>query len=187
MLEKDIDELMEVLNKLKSTEQKFEKIIIEILRVINGGGTLFFCGNGGSASESQHLATEYIGVLEKSNPRKGIKAITLGNDPTYLTAWSNDFGFENIFSRQLETLASEKDLLFVYTTSGNSKNCVNVLKRASELNIPTICFTGRDGGLAKSMASITILVPSEKTARIQEVHLMLGHAICAEIEERLKV
>ena len=187
MLKNDIDELMHVLEKFKSANQSLEQVIGKILRVINTGGTLFFCGNGGSFADAQHLATEYIGVLEKSNFREGIKAVTLGNDPTFLTAWSNDFGFESVFSRQLETLASEKDLLFVYTTSGNSKNCIDAIQKANELNIPTICFTGRDGGQAKKLAEMTILVPSEKTARIQEVHLMLGHAICAEIQKRLTV
>lgn len=181
----DIDDLIKVLKNLKSIDYKFEQIVSNVLEVIRQGGTLFFCGNGGSSAEAQHQATEYLGVLERTNVRKGIKAISLVNNPVFLTAWSNDFSFDSIFSRQLETLASENDLLFVYTTSGNSKNCIEAIKKANALKIPTICFTGSNGGYVKSIASISVLVPSKKTARIQEVHLLLGHSICEEVEKRL--
>jgi D-sedoheptulose 7-phosphate isomerase len=142
--------------------------------------TIFWCGNGGSASESSHLATELIGRF-KGN-RVALPSVSLNADTTAITCIANDFGYDEIFARQLSGLGKTDDLLIVLSTSGNSSNVLKALEQASLMGIKTIALLGKDGGRAKDKADYQVVVPSQETARIQEVHLLIGHTLC-EIAE----
>ena len=146
------------------------------------GNTIFWCGNGGSAAESSHLAVELIGRFK--NNRRPLPSISLNSDTSAITCIANDFGYEEIFSRQLEGLARSGDVLIVLSTSGNSENILRVLQKAKEVGATSIALLGKDGGKAKDLADVKIIINSKETARIQEIHLLLGHTICefAEME-----
>jgi D-sedoheptulose 7-phosphate isomerase len=147
------------------------------------GGTIFWCGNGGSASESQHMATELIGRFKKN--RIPLKSISLNSDTAALTCIANDFGYENIFSRQLEGLGKPGDVLIVLSTSGNSQNINNALIKAKELSISSIAMLGKGGGESLSIAKTVILIDSNSTARVQESHQLISHILCELIEAEL--
>ena len=147
------------------------------------GGKLILMGNGGSAGDSQHIAAELIGRFKKE--RKAIPAIALTVDTSSLTALGNDYGFETIFERQLEALAQKNDAVMGISTSGNSENVVRALKKAYALGAETIGLLGNNGGKIKEIANLSIVIPSNDTARIQEVHITIGHIICELIEEDL--
>lgn len=147
------------------------------------GGTIFWCGNGGSASESQHMATELIGRFKKN--RIPLKSISLNSDTAALTCIANDFGYENIFSRQLEGLGKPGDVLIVLSTSGNSQNINNALIKAKELSINSIAMLGKGGGESLSIAETVILIDSNSTARVQESHQLISHILCELIESEL--
>ena len=140
------------------------------------GNTIFWCGNGGSASESSHLATELVGRFKKN--RISLPSISLNADTTALTCIANDFGYDEIYARQLQGLSKPGDLLLVLSTSGNSVNIVRALEQARISKVHTIALLGKGGGPAKDLAEISILVPGAETARIQEVHLLIGHTLC---------
>ena len=146
-------------------------------------GTIFWCGNGGSASDSQHLAAELIGRFEKDRPP--LKSISLNTDTSVITALSNDYSYDTVYQRQLEVLGDAKDLLVVISTSGNSKNIINVLKEAKKKKIFSIALLGRDGGEAKKISNLSIIVPSHSTARIQEMHILIGHIVCSCVEKSI--
>lgn len=147
------------------------------------GGTIFFCGNGGSAADAQHMSTEY--VVRYMRKRRPLRSIALTTDTSILTATGNDFGFDEIFSRQLEALGRAGDLLMVHTTSGNSPNCLRVLETAKAMGIRSIALTAKDGGQVKSMADLCLVVPTQRTDRAQEIHLAIQHAICDVIDEEV--
>ncbi len=147
------------------------------------GGTLFWCGNGGSASDSQHLAAELVGRFKKN--RRPLRSIALTTDSSVLTCISNDFSYDDIFSRQLEALGRPNDVFIGISTSGKSENILRALKTAKTMGITTVALLGKGGGLAKDMADQTILVPSDVTARIQETHILIGHILCELIEQEL--
>jgi len=149
------------------------------------GATLFFAGNGGSAAEAQHMSAEYIATLDHNNFRPGIRSISLTVDTSFITAWSNDFGYEDVFKRQIETLAKEGDVFFAYSTSGNSKNVVRALEASKEKGIINIGFSGNDGGEMFELCDICFVVPEKNTALIQEIHTILGDEICSAIEKTL--
>jgi D-sedoheptulose 7-phosphate isomerase len=150
---------------------------------LSAGGKLLLMGNGGSAADSQHIAAELIGRFKKE--RKAIPALALTVDSSSLTALGNDYGFESIFSRQVEALANSNDAIIGISTSGNSKNIIRALNLAREIGAKTIGFMGNDGGNMKDCVDIGIIVPSNDTARIQEVHITIGHIICEIIEQDL--
>ena len=147
------------------------------------GGKLLLMGNGGSAADSQHIAAELIGRFKKE--RKAMPALALTVDSSSLTALGNDYGFDTIFSRQVEALASPIDAIIGISTSGNSRNVIQALNLAREIGAKTIGFMGNDGGHMKNCVDIGIIVPSDDTARIQEVHITVGHIICEIIEQDL--
>lgn len=147
------------------------------------GGTIFFCGNGGSAADAQHLATEY--VVRYQRTRKPLRAIALTTDTSLLTATGNDFSFDEIFSRQVEALGRAGDLLMVHTTSGNSPNCVRAIEAAKAVGMRTIALTAKDGGRVKGLADLCLVVPTTRTDRAQEVHLAIQHGICDVIDEEI--
>ena len=152
---------------------------------LKGGSTIFWCGNGGSASDALHLNAELVGRFKKS--RKPLKSISLNSDIAAITCISNDFSFEDIFSRQIEALAVENDILIGISTSGKSKNIINALKISNELKLISIGLLGKNGGDAISLCQKSLLVPSQNTARIQECHIMIGHIFCDIIENELGI
>ena len=148
---------------------------------IKAGGKILWCGNGGSAADAQHLATELMGGMS-DHDRMPIPSIALTTDSSFITAWSNDTDFESIFSRQIQGLGKEGDVLVGISTSGNSKNIINALKQAKYKKLKTIAFTGKTGGDLNGIADITIKVPSDDTQRIQESHIMIGQILCGLVE-----
>jgi D-sedoheptulose 7-phosphate isomerase len=147
------------------------------------GHTLFLCGNGGSAADSQHIAAELIGRFERE--RNSYPAVALTTDTSALTAIGNDYGFEHIFSRQLEGLAKEGDVLLGISTSGGSKNVIKAMKLAKTKGLSTIALTGANPGAMGDLADITIAIPSRRTALVQEGHIAVGHLLCELVETRL--
>jgi D-sedoheptulose 7-phosphate isomerase len=154
--------------------------IVESLR---GGGKLLVFGNGGSAADAQHVAAELVGRFERE--RSGLAAVALTTDASVLTSVGNDYGFDRVFARQVEGLGRRGDVAFGITTSGRSANIVAALASARERGLRTIALTGRDGGPAGQAADVHVNVPSDSTARVQEVHRTLLHAICALVEKAM--
>lgn len=155
-----------------------------IVDVIGSGGKVMVCGNGGSAADSQHMAGEFICILNKNFDRPGLPAIALTTDTSILTAHANDLGFEKIFKRQVQALGKPGDVLIAISTSGSSQNVVVAVETAKQEKIHTIALTGSDGKL-KKMADITIAVPSDNTQYIQESHLSIEHIICEIVEHHI--
>jgi D-sedoheptulose 7-phosphate isomerase len=154
-----------------------------IARCFADGGKLLLCGNGGSAADAQHIAAELTSVLSQDFPRKGLPAIALTTDSSFLTARGNDYGFDSVFSRQVEALGRPGDVLWVYTTSGNSKNVLAALETARRLGLKTIGFTGGAGGRLRELSDLALIVPAHKTQYIQECHAAMGHVIVAIVEK----
>jgi len=152
---------------------------------LKNGGTLLLCGNGGSAGDAQHIAAEFVATLDHQRPRPGLRALALTTDTSFLTAFTNDFGYDNVFARQVETLGRNGDVLIGLSTSGNSANVVAAVKAAKANGIRTIAMTGESGGALKDLADVVIAVPSSQTGHIQEAHIALGHAITAAVEKAL--
>lgn len=163
-----------------------EKIASLISASLLDGGKLMFCGNGGSAAESQHMAAEYCATLDHNKPREGYRAIALTTDTSFMSAWSNDFGFGGIFERQISVLGEEGDVLVCYSTSGNSENILRAAQLASSKNIDVIAFTGGNGGKLLPLANISFRSPSKETPVIQEHHTVVGHLICSCVEKILE-
>lgn len=153
---------------------------ILIAKRLSMGNKILICGNGGSAADAQHFAAEIVGRFEKE--RKGYPAIALTTDTSALTAIGNDYGFEHIFSRQVEALGKKGDILIGISTSGNSQNVIKAVEAAKDMGIFTVGFLGKDGGKLKDIVDTAFIVNHQKTARIQEVHLTLEHAICNIID-----
>lgn len=151
--------------------------------VIKNNGKLIFAGNGGSAAEAQHMSAEYVGTLVTSNKRDPISSIALTTDTSFITAWSNDHGYQDIFKRQLQALANENDCFVSYSTSGNSQNIVNAIKYAKEKNIKTVSFTGSKNSKVSKIADYTFKAPSQDTAIVQEIHTLIGHEVCSSIDK----
>jgi len=181
-INKILEEHIEVIQKISENNtgeiQKFANICCEALKE---GHIIYFAGNGGSAADSQHLAAEIVGRFEKE--RKGLPSIALTTDSSILTSVANDYSFHEIFSRQVEALVRKGDVVVGISTSGNSSNIVNALKKARSQEAVTIGMTGADGGQMNSICDLCIKVPSKVTARIQEAHILIGHIICGLIEE----
>jgi len=161
--------------------ESIEKAAELLIESIKAGGKILWCGNGGSAADAQHLATELMGGMS-DHDRMPIPSIALTTDSSFITAWSNDTDFDSIFSRQVQGLGEEGDVLVGISTSGNSENVINALKQAKYKNLKTIAFTGKTGGSLDGIADITIKVPSDNTQRIQESHIMIGQILCSLIE-----
>jgi D-sedoheptulose 7-phosphate isomerase len=147
------------------------------------GGTLFFCGNGGSAADAQHMATEY--VVRYMRNRRAYPAIALTTDTSLLTAAGNDFGFDHIFSRQVEALGKQGDLLVIHSTSGNSPNVLRAAEAARERGLRVLSLSAKDGGALRALSDLCIVVPTSRTDRAQEIHLCIQHAICDAVEQTL--
>jgi len=151
--------------------------------VLRAGGRLFFAGNGGSAADAQHIAAEYVVRYQVTRP--GLAAIALTTDTSVLTACANDLGFDEVFARQVEALCRPGDLLVLHSTSGESPNVIRAAQSAKARGVPVVAFLGKSGGELKALADVSLVIPSDVTAHIQELHLALEHVICEIVEDRL--
>ena len=173
---------LDLVADLSDSIEKVAKLFINCLK---NDGTIFWCGNGGSASDSQHLAGELVGRF--AGDRRPLKSIALTADSAVMTCIVNDYGYEHIFSRQVEALGTEGDVLVGITTSGNSENVLHAFKEAEQMGMETIGLLGKGGGKASSLVKQSIIVPSKSTARVQEMHILIGHILCELIEEGLNL
>ncbi|HEX3927607.1 MAG TPA: SIS domain-containing protein [Gemmatimonadales bacterium] len=153
-------------------------IVVAMRTCLANGGTLFFAGNGGSAADAQHIAAEYV-VRYRAVPQRALRAIALTTDSSILTAGANDFGFEEVFARQLDALARPGDVLIVQSTSGKSANCVTAVERARSLGVVTIALLGGDGGTLATVADHVFVVHDDRVNHVQEIHLAVQHQIAA--------
>ena len=159
------------------------KICLEIVSCLSRNGKILLAGNGGSAADAQHIAAEFVNYF--SFPRAPLAAIALTTDSSVLTSISNDSSFDYVFSRQVSSIGNPGDILWLYSTSGSSKNIIEAAKVAKETGIKVIFFTGENATTAESVSDLVVSVPSSSTPKIQEVHLVLGHAISGIVEERM--
>ncbi len=182
-----VDALLELAETASRTARELagaiEVALAMVQKTVRGGGTLLFCGNGGSAADAQHIATEY--VVRYMRNRRAYPAIALTTDTSLLTAVGNDLGFDHIFSRQVEALAKPGDLLIIHSTSGNSPNVLRAAEAARAIGIPVLALSARDGGALLGVADHSIVIPTSRTDRAQELHLCIQHAICDAIERSL--
>lgn len=179
-LKQSSDIKLKVLEKCQTDISKSADIITDRIKK---GKKLIFCGNGGSAADCQHLATEFMVRLSHDIKRPAIGAIAITTDSSNLTAGGNDIGFKNIFARSLEGIGNEGDILIAISTSGNSENLIRAVKKAGKKKMFTIGLLGKTGGKLKSLVDLSVCVPSENIQRIQESHITIGHILC-EITER---
>ncbi|NQT28980.1 MAG: D-sedoheptulose 7-phosphate isomerase [Candidatus Saganbacteria bacterium] len=179
-LNENIEVKKRVINSLLPQVETATNLIIAILK---SGNKIMLCGNGGSAADAQHLAGEFIGRYLKE--RKSLPAIALTTDTSILTCLGNDYGFDNIFSRQVEGLAKKGDILIGISTSGNSKNVLLAIEKAKKMGCKTIALLGGSGGEIIKAADLSITIPTKITPRVQECHITIGHIICGLVEEEL--
>ncbi|MGB9739163.1 MAG: phosphoheptose isomerase [Chloroflexus aggregans] len=181
--QQQLDEAIEVLRASAALGPAIDEITALAADALLAGHTLYTAGNGGSAADALHLAEELIGRYRHN--RRPLPAICLNADIGALTCIANDFGYDEIFARQLAALGKAGDVLVVFSTSGNSANILNVLQVARTKGVISIALLGKDGGTARTLADHALVVPSYNTARIQEVHTLILHAICEAVEQRL--
>ena len=180
-ISREIQESIAVQTELaRAASEQIAEAAEAIVACLRGGGKLIVFGNGGSASDAQHMAAEFVGRYAVK--RQALAAIALTTNSSSLTAIANDFGFEEIFARQLEALAKPEDVIVAISTSGNSSNVLRGLETAKALGVKRIGFTGNDGGKLRNLVDISIIVPSRSTARIQEAHALIIHILCGIVE-----
>jgi len=167
----------------KNLQKNLQKIIVLSVKAFKDDKKMLFCGNGGSASDAQHIAAELSGKFYTNRPPLYAEAIHVNS--SYITAVANDFGYDETYARMLEACGRKGDILVGISTSGNSPNVVKALKKANEIGLITIGFTGGKGGEMNSICDIMIKIPSDDTPRIQEAHILVGHIICQLIEEEM--
>lgn len=170
---------------LKESIETIETMGLALSKVLKSGNKILFCGNGGSSCDAAHIAAELVVRYKSGNDRRAIPAMSLGTDHAILTACSNDYGYEDIFSRQVEAFGQKGDVLIGITTSGNSPNVIKAISQAKSQGLITMSMLGGDGGKIKSICDFEIIVPSKVTARIQECHILIGHIFCSIIEKEL--
>ncbi len=175
-------EHLSVLKKLMDSDYplKLEQCAVYVERALAEGHKILFCGNGGSAADSQHLAAEFVGRFQ--NERKGLPAISLTVDTSILTAVANDYGYETVFARQVQALGERGDVLVGISTSGNSKNVLLAIKEAKKKGMTCIGMTAEGGGKMAGVCDICLAVPSKVTARAQEMHILMGHILCELVD-----
>jgi len=181
IIEKEISEHLKVANLLYGLSDDIAKATLLCVSCLKKGGKILICGNGGSAADAQHFAAELVGKY-KTN-RKGLAAIALTTDTSSLTSIGNDFGFDQIFERQIEALATNIDIVIGISTSGKSRNIISALKLASKINCNIISLTGQNGGEMEKISDISLTAPSIETPRIQETHIAIIHIICHLIDQ----
>lgn len=180
---KSLDSLVNTLNQFRALLPDVDVAADHIKSTYKTGCKILTAGNGGSAADALHLAEELVGRFEKN--RSSLPAVCISSDPTIITCIANDYGYDSIFSRQIEGLGTKGDLLVVFSTSGNSENIIRGLQSAKAKGVFSIALLGRDGGRAKSVSDMSIIVPSQSTARIQEVHTFILHCWLERIESGL--
>ena len=176
-----LETIQNVINSMEDQLVEASKLVVETLK---NGNKVLLCGNGGSAADAQHIAAELTGRYKTE--RRGLPGIALTTDTSALTAIGNDYGYDRVFDRQVESLANKGDLIIGISTSGNSSNVLSALKLASELGCKTIGFTGKSGGEMNKVCDINLVVPSNDTPRIQEMHILFGHTICQIVDNEIK-
>lgn len=179
-LSSHLDTIKKVIDTMNDDLVEASKLAVDTLKL---GNKILLCGNGGSAADAQHIAAELTGRYKTE--RRGLSAIAITTDTSALTAIGNDYGYDRIFDRQIESLANEGDLIIGISTSGNSNNVINALKLGRELGCKTLCLTGKNGGVMNGICDVNLIVPSYNTPRIQEMHILFGHAICQIIDNEL--
>jgi len=180
---KTLHDHMTVVERLKNQQELFDEIADHMITAIREGKKILWCGNGGSAADSQHLAAEIVGRFRRE--RRAWPSIAFTTDTSILTAVGNDFGFDAIFVRQVEALCQRGDVLVGLSTSGDSPNVCNAIQRARTLGVFTVGMTGEGGGKLATLSDACLRVASRETARIQECHILLGHMLCDRIELEL--
>ena len=181
-IQKVIAEHIATAERLTALESDISAICNLCNEAILRGKKILLAGNGGSAADAQHIAAEFIGRFVKE--RQSFPAIALTVDTSALTAIANDYGFERVFARQIEGLGNEGDVFIGISTSGNSESIIKAAEKAREKGLRIVLFLGRDGGILRGMGDAEIIVPSDKTAHIQEMHILIGHIICEFVDER---
>jgi D-sedoheptulose 7-phosphate isomerase len=174
--------------KKKIFEQCADKVLAAvdvIIRALNADRKILLCGNGGSAADAQHLATEFVIRMDPAIQRPGIAALALTTDTSMLTAGANDIGYDNVFARAVEALGREGDVLIAISTSGRSESVNRAVRTAAARGMATIGFLGKDGGETRTLVDVPIIVPSQNTQRIQEGHIAIGHAIVGLVEREM--
>ena len=185
IIQSNLSEHQNVFNQLQNLDKSIEEVANLMIQSLKEKKTIFWCGNGGSAADSQHLAGELIGRFK--GDRKPLKSISLNADSAVMTCIVNDYGYDHIFSRQVEGLGIEGDILIGISTSGSSCNVNNAFRMAKDKKIHTVGLLGKGGGEALNLVSHSILIPSSSTARIQEMHITVGHILCDLIEKGLGI
>ena len=183
LLSSGLEEHLEVFRQLAALAQGIRQAAGVLAASLSQGGKLMLCGNGGSAADSQHLAAELTGRFVKD--RRPLAAVALSTDTSALTCIGNDYGFDEVFARQVTGLGRKGDCLLAISTSGNSRNVARAAETARVAGIRVIGLLGRDGGVLRGLCDVAIVVPSATTARIQEAHIFIGHTLCAMVEEAL--
>lgn len=186
LLSQNIDSVKSAFDNLLRSPAQIEayKLAVSIvLKSYRNNGRLYLAGNGGSAADAQHIAAEFVSKLARERAPLPAEALTV--DSSVLTSIGNDFGFKYIFSRQLIAKLNSQDVFLGITTSGNSENIIEAIKVCSSKKIPSIVFTGRDGGNVAEIADVTIIVQGDKTSTIQEAHILLGHTLCEFVESKI--
>ncbi|MBM4053368.1 MAG: D-sedoheptulose 7-phosphate isomerase [Planctomycetes bacterium] len=183
-IEQQLQDNINTIKKLLSTHVEIVRNVADVIvKAFKNNKYMYLMGNGGSAADAQHIAGEMIGRFKMN--RRPLPAVALTTDSSVMTAIANDYGYELSFSRQVEALVKEGDIVMAFTTSGNSKNILNAVKIARGLKATTIGFTGIDGGLLKNEVDFCIKIPSTNTPRIQEGHITIGHILCSIVEKEL--
>lgn len=185
IFQSSIDEYKNIIDKLPTIEKEVLLFFEVLLKTLEDKKKVYIFGNGGSASDAQHFAAELVGRFEKE--RNGYPVIALNTDSSTLTAISNDYGFEMVFAKQVDSICESGDLLIGITTSGNSKNIINAFSLAKKKSVSTIALTGNKGGEIKKFADLSVIVPSSRTCRIQECHIFILHFICELLDQKLKL
>lgn len=183
MFQQFLEQHVELFNRLPLIEKEINQIAEVCSNAISQNRKVIFCGNGGSAADSQHISAELVGRLV--DDRRALAAISLTTDTSALTCIANDYGYDQVFSRQLAGVGQAGDVLIGISTSGNSANIMLAVETAKSMGIHTIGWLGKDGGKLAAMVDIPMIVPSQITARIQEAHIFIGHTVCALIEKNL--
>jgi D-sedoheptulose 7-phosphate isomerase len=186
LIQKEFQESIDLKNQVKEElSERIIKVAHALAESVKNGGKILLCGNGGSAADAQHFAGELVVRLSSDYTRGALPAITLSSNDYVLTACANDFGFEQVFSRQIEALGRPEDVLLCISTSGNSPNLIKAMEKAKEKRMKTIGLLGKDGGKMAKLADFSLVVPSQKTQRIQEVHITICHILTSLIEKTL--
>ena len=184
IIEKEFAEHLKAAHGLLTITGHVETAAKICIQSLKNGGKIIIFGNGGSAADAQHIAAEMVGRYKEE--RKGLPAIALTTDTSAITSIGNDYGYENVFSRQLEAIANKGDVAIGISTGGTSKNVINALRCANFLECATIGLSGKGGGEMNNLCNVNLIVPSQNTPRIQEMHILIGHTICHLVDQAFK-